>query len=156
MANPEKQYLTKTKHDELTKELEYLRVTKRKEVAEQLDYAKQLGDLSENAEYHEARDEQAKLEDRIANLDALLKSANIVDAHHTESVTVGSIVELIRQGKTDSIKYTIVGSEEADMTKGKLSSTSPLGAALRAKKKGDSVVVETPSGKVSYKIIDIA
>src|ERR1700722_16474651 len=97
--NQEKQYLTKAKYEELSKELEHLRTVKRKEVAENLEYAKQLGDLSENAEYHEARDQQAVVEDRIAKLDVLLKSAIVADAHHTEAVTGGSVVELQREGK---------------------------------------------------------
>src|SRR3954462_11200351 len=102
-------YLTKDKFDELKKELEQLRTSGRKEVAEELEYSKQLGDLSENAEYQQAREKQALLEDRITKLDALLKAASIVEAHHTEVVNVGSIVELQKEGKKDIVKYTIVG-----------------------------------------------
>src|SRR4051812_4860420 len=106
-------YLTKDKFDELKKELEQLRSSGRKEVAEELEYSKQLGDLSENAEYHQARERQAILEDRISKLDVLLKAAQIVDTHHTEVVNVGSIVTLQKEGKTEKVTYTIVGSEEA-------------------------------------------
>lgn len=152
----DKEYLTKAKYAELEKELEYLRTIRRKEVAEDLEYAKQLGDLSENAEYHEARDMQAFVEDRISKLDILLKSAVIMDAHHSEVANIGSTVELQKEGKKETAKYTVVGTEEADMTKNKLSITSPLGAAMKGKKKGDSFVVQTPAGKVNYKIVGIA
>lgn len=152
----EKEYLTKDRYEELRKELDELRTVRRKEVAENLEYSKQLGDLSENAEYHQAREEQAILEDRIAKLDGLLKSASVIDIHTTETANVGTTVEIRKEGKSESAKYTIVGSEEADMQKNKLSVSSPLGAALKGKKKGDTVSVSTPGGKVNYKIIDIA
>ena len=152
----EKEFLTKDKFTELTKELTHLRSVRRKEIAEELEYAKQLGDLSENAEYHQAREEQALLEDRILKLDALLKSAQIVDAHHTESVNVGSTVEIQKSGSKETAKYTIVGSEEADMTKHKLSAASPIGMAMKGKKKGESFVVSTPNGAVTYKVVSIA
>jgi transcription elongation factor GreA len=86
--NHDKEYLTQDKYNELEKELEHLRTVRRKEVAEDLEYAKQLGDLSENAEYHQAREEQAVLEDRIGKLDTLLKSAAIVNIHHSENVSI--------------------------------------------------------------------
>lgn len=152
----EKQYLTKDKYEELKKELETLRTSGRREVAEELEYAKQLGDLSENAEYHSAREKQALLEDRIAKLDSILKAVSIVETHHTEAVNVGSVVEIQKAGTTTTIKYTIVGSEEADLSKKKLSIASPLGTALRGKKKGESFVFETPGGKVTYKVVAIA
>ena len=154
--NIEKEYLTKAKFAELEKELEYLRTVRRKEVAEDLEYAKQLGDLSENAEYHEARDLQAFVEDRIGKLDMLLKSAVIVDAHHSEAANIGSTVEIQKEGKKETAKYTVVGTEEADMSQNKLSVTSPLGTALRGKKRGESFVVQTPTGKITYKIVSIA
>ena len=150
-----KEYLTKDKYEELKKKLEHLRTKGRKEVAEELEYAKQLGDLSENAEYHSAREKQAMLEDEIGRLDNLLKSASIIDTHTIESVTVGSIVELQKEGKGETIKYTIVGSEEADMSKNMLSVSSPLGQALKGKKKDESFSFTTPGGKVSYKIVNI-
>lgn len=152
----EKQYLTKEKYKELEKELENLRTVSRKEVAEDLEYAKQLGDLSENAEYHEARDRQAFIEDRISKIDSLLKHAAIVDSHKSEMVTVGATVELQKDGKKETIKYTIVGSEETDSATRKISLGSPIGSALKGKKKGDLIVVETPIGKVKYHIISIA
>jgi transcription elongation factor GreA len=153
--NQEHEYLTKAKFEELTKELDFLRTVRRKEVAEDLEYAKQLGDLSENAEYHQAREEQAILEDRIGKLDSLLKSASIVNGHHTGSVAVGSKVEIQKEGKKETATYMLVGSEEADMTQHKLSSLSPLGTAMLGKKKGDSFTLQTPGGKVSYKVVNI-
>ncbi|MDQ3076831.1 MAG: transcription elongation factor GreA [bacterium] len=151
-----KEYLTKDKYEELKKKIEKLRTVGRKEVAEELEYAKQLGDLSENAEYHSAREKQAMLEDEIGRLDNLLKSAVIVDSHTTESVTVGSIVEIQKEGKTDIVQYTIVGSEEANMALKKLSNTSPLGQALRGKKKGETFSLQTPGGTVKYKVLSIS
>ena len=152
----EQEYLTKEKHLELTKELENLKTVKRKEVAESLEYAKQLGDLSENAEYHEARELQANIEDRIRKLEAILKSAEIVSFHHTESVQIGSTVVIQKVGDDATRKFQIVGSEEADMAGGRLSNKSPIGAALLKKKKGDVVSVTTPGGTVKYSIVSIA
>lgn len=151
----DKEYLTKEKHKELTEELEYLKKTKRKEVAEQLEYAKSLGDLSENAEYHEARETQGIVEDRIQKLESILKSATIVSSHHTDSVTVGSVVTVVREGKKDEIVYTIVGGEESDLASGKISVRSPFGMSIVGKKKGDDFSYDAPVGKIKYKIVSI-
>ncbi len=150
------EYLTKDKFDELTKKLAQLRTQGRKEVAEELQYSKQLGDISENAEYQAAREKQGMLEDEISRLDSLLKSATIVDTHHTNAVAVGSVVEIQKDGKNEPVKYTIVGVEEADMAKKKLSITSPLGAALKGKKKGETFKFQAPGGMVTYKVVNIA
>lgn len=149
------EYLTKEKFEELTAELLELKTVKRKKVAESLEYAKSLGDLSENAEYHEAREAQANIEDRIAKLEAMLKSAVIMSLHHSEAVGIGSIVNLEKQKDKTLVKYKIVGSEEANLAESKLSIKSPLGSAMVGKKKGDLFKVNTPSGMVDYKIIDI-
>ena len=149
------EYLTQEKYNELVKELEYLKTERRKEVAEQLEYAKSLGDLSENAEYQEARETQANIEDRIKKLEAMLQSAVIMKMHHTEAVDIGSTVSLMRDGSKDKVTYKIVGSEEADLAQGKLSIVSPLGKALVGKKKGEDLVAKTPGGNVSYKVVDI-
>ncbi len=149
------EYLTKEKFDELTKQLEELKTVKRKEVAENLEYAKSLGDLSENAEYHEARETQANIEDRIAKLEVMLKSAVIMSMRHSEAVGIGSIVQIEKQKDKSKVKYKIVGSEEANLAESKLSIHSPLGAAMIGKKKGDHFKVTTPGGIVDYKIIDI-
>lgn len=149
----EHEYLTQAKYDEFTKELNMLKTVRRKEVAENLEYAKALGDLSENAEYHEARDTQAAVEDRIAHLEMMLKTASIVSSHDTSTVTIGSIIT-IKKGSAERT-LTIVGSEEADMTAGKISVKSPLGAAALGKKKGESFSFKTPSGMMEYKVTDI-
>ncbi len=149
----EKEYLTQEKFDEFTKELEFLKSTKRKEVAESLEYAKALGDLSENAEYHEARGEQAVVEDRINKLENLLKNAIIVSSSDTGVVNVGSVVTVEKDGK--KAVYTIVGSEEADVTSNKISIKSPFGQAVIGKKKGEKFSFNAPNGEVSYSIVDI-
>jgi transcription elongation factor GreA len=151
----EKQYLTKEKHQEFKKELENLRTNRRKEVAENLEYAKKLGDLSENAEYQQAREEQASVEDRISHLEQVLKTALILNDRHSDSVGIGSTVKVEKAGEKAAHTYKIVGSEEADMAHGKVSNLSPLGAALIGKKKGDTLSVTTPKGKVSYTLISI-
>jgi transcription elongation factor GreA len=150
----DKQYLTSEKYAELKKELERLRTDRRKEVAEHLEYAKKLGDLSENAEYHQAREEQAEVEDRISRLENLLKDVVITDSgSSTEIVTVGSTIRVVKEGDNHkSYLYTIVGSEEADMAHGKISNMSPLGVALLGKKVGDKVSISTPKGKAVYSI----
>jgi len=154
--NDDKEYLSQEKYDELKKELEYLRSTGRKKVLVDLEYAKSLGDLSENAEYHEARSKQAELEDRIAVLEPLLKSAVIVAHKDTDIASMGSIIVLQKQGDKAERTIEIVGTEEADVEKGKLSNKSPLGQAVMGKKKGDPVLFKTPNGdSVSYTIVDV-
>ncbi len=153
IMSTETQYLTDEKFAELTKELEHLKSIRRKEVAEQLEYAKRLGDLSENAEYHQAREEQALVEDRIGRLENLLKNAVISAKGGSETIIVGSTVRLQKDGDNNkSYVYTIVGSEEADMSQGKVSNMSPLGSALLGHKEGDKVQVSTPKGVAKYQI----
>lgn len=153
--NTDREYLTEEKFNQFKKELEDLKTNKRKEIAEALEYAKSLGDLSENAEYHEARDSQARVEDRINHLEALLKSASIVSTHDTSAVAVGSIITISRNGQPDRRHYTIVGSEEADASTGKVSVRSPLGQAALGKKKGESFSFKTPNGEVVCTIDNI-
>ena len=142
----EEEYLTKEKYGELEKELEYLKTTKRKEIAEALEYAKSLGDFSENQEYQETRDAQAVLEDRINRLEAILKSAKIISAQNTSVVAIGSVVTLERDSDKSKKSYTMVG---------KISIHSPLGQAALGKPKGETFSFQTPSGEMTYKIIDI-
>lgn len=150
------EYITKEKYDSLKTELELLVSQKRKEVAEKLEYAKSLGDLSENAEYHEARDEQAMIEDRIKKIESILKSATIVNGtHSTEVVSIGSSVTINKEGEKTEKEYILVGAEESDISIGKISIKSPLGEALVGKKKGDKFTFNTPSGPTTYKIISI-
>lgn len=152
----EKEYLTKEKLDELTLELDFLKTGRRKEIAEKLEFAKSLGDLSENAEYQEAREDQAATEERILKLQNILSGAIIITKKKGDDVLrIGSTVIVEREGEKQTRQYQIVGSEEADMAGGKISNKSPIGEALLGKGKGETVVFDTPGGKTTYKIIDI-
>ncbi len=152
----DKEYLTQEKHDEFKKELEYLKGDRRKEIADSLEYAKSLGDLSENAEYHEARDAQAVVEDRIVKLEALLKTALIVPSTHTKDIaSVGSTVTVLKEGGSDSKTFVIVGTEESDTVNNKISVRSPLGGSVIGKKRGETFTVSTPKGDIKYKLIGI-
>ena len=147
------EYLTREKFEEFTKELAQLKGTRRKEVAESLQYAKSLGDLSENAEFHEARDAQAIVEDRITKLEDPLKAATIVSANRTGSVNVGSVVTVEKEGK--KFAYSIVGSEEADVSSNKISINSPFGQAIVGKKEGEMFSFKAPNGELQYKLVNI-
>jgi transcription elongation factor GreA len=149
------EYLTQEKYDELKKELDYLKTTRRKEIAESLEYARSLGDLSENAEYHEARELQASTEERIRRLENMLKTANIVSTKNNDAVGMGSTVTIRKDGEKEKHRYQIVGSEEADMKERKISHQSPLGEAMMGKKKNEEFTFETPNGKQTYKILEI-
>ena len=151
-----KEYLSKEKFDEFTTELQFLKTTKRKQIAEELDYARGLGDLSENAEYQEAREAQANLEDRIGKLEIILKNAVIVPEHgHGNTVEISSKVEVQKEGDKNVCSFTVVGTEEADMTCGKVSNRSPFGTAILGKKKGDTFTFTSPKGQISYKLIEV-
>lgn len=145
--------VSQEKFDEMVKELETLKTVRRTEIAKNLEYARSLGDLSENAEYQEARDLQAATEERIRKLEDLVKRAHIVtDGKKKDVVGFSSTVSIKKEGTTEPHEYTIVGSEEADMRARKLSHVSPLGAALMGKKKGDVFTFETPNGKQTYTV----
>lgn len=147
--------LSKEKFEELTRELDELRTKRRKEVAEQLEYARSLGDLSENAEYQEAREMQGAVEDRIAKLESVLKNARIVQGVKTDSVSMGSTVTVQKIGGDEKHVYIIVGAEETNMFEGKISYHSPLGSALLGKKKHDEFSFHTPRGTQKYKILKV-
>ena len=149
-------YITEEKRRALELELEDLEGPKRKEILASLEYAKSLGDLSENAEYHQARDDQGKLEERIAKVKQILQSSQIVHGGGGDVIEVGSTVVVQKEGTEDQKTYIIVGSEEADMATGKISNKSPFGAALFGKKKGDIISFKTPGGVVKYKIISVS
>jgi len=155
--NDTQAYLTPEKFDELKKELEHLKTVRRKEIAESLEYAQSLGDLSENAEYQEARDMQAAIEERIAYLEKTIKEAKIV-AHdkHGDVISLGSVVTIQKDKDKDKKEYTIVASDEANIHDRKLSYLSPLGEALMGKTKGDEFDCETPVGKQKYKVLKVA
>lgn len=151
--------MSQDKFEELTHELQELRTTRRKEIAEQLEYARGLGDLSENAEYQEAREMQAAIEDRIGKLEHILKNAKIVkEGKKSDVIAMGSVVTVqptASKGSDDKRTYTIVGAEESDLFSGKISYHSPLGSALLNKKKGDEFSFHTPKGSQKYKILKV-
>jgi transcription elongation factor GreA len=149
--------VSQEKFDEMVKELEHLKTVRRSEIAKNLEYARSLGDLSENAEYQEARELQAATEERIRKLEDLVKRATIMtDGKKKDTVGFGSTVTIKKEGAGDPHEYKIVGSEEADMRERKLSHVSPLGAALMGKKKGETFTFETPNGKQTYTVERVA
>lgn len=149
--------LTQEGYDKLESELELLKTTRRKEVAERLKVAISFGDLSENAEYDEAKKEQAALEERIMKLENMLRVAVIIDEENVDldTVTIGSIVKIYDCEFDEEIEYTVVGSAEADPYKFKISNESPVGRALLGRKNGDEVEVTVPEGLIKLKILDI-
>lgn len=153
--NEEKTYLSREKFKELEGELDYLKTTRRQEIAEKLEYAKSLGDLSENSEYQEAREAQANIEERIANIELLLRNAEIASGRVGDTVQIGSTVAVQKTGDAEQKTFHIVGSEEADMSQQKVSNRAPLGKALMGKSKGDAVTVQTPKGEAEYTILDV-
>jgi transcription elongation factor GreA len=153
--NDETNYLSKEKFDEFTKELEHLKTVRRREIAEQLEYARSLGDLSENAEYEEARNLQAATEDRIRTIEESLARARIIEHPKGNIVSLGNFVTIQKHGEKEEHTYEIVGSAEANMQEHKISHLSPLGSALMEKKKGELFTFETPKGAQKYKIVNI-
>jgi len=153
--NSTKNYLTLAKKKALEDELQYLKSTKRKENIAKLAYAKSLGDLSENAEYHQAREDQSELESQIKRIEAILNSAEIILSPKGSTVAIGSGIILTKEKEKEEKTFYLVGSAEADMGQGKISNNSPLGKALLGKKKNDIISFQTPNGEVKYKIIKI-
>lgn len=152
----QKRYVTKEKREELKEELDYLTNTRRGEIAKEIERAKAMGDLSENAEYQQAREDQASVEGRISELKEILKSAEIIDnKKKSDVVQVGSKVTLRKKYSSTDQEYQIVGSEETDIAKKRISHTSPLGKALLDHAEGDTVEVETPGGETVYHIESI-
>src|ERR671920_2128781 len=135
--------------EKLKQEIEYLSTTKRREVAARIKEAREFGDISENSEYDDAKNEQAMLEARIASLEDKLRSASVIDASELSDdvVRVGSVVSVKDPAAGTSLEYTIVGSTEANPSQNRLSNESPVGKALLGHKKGDAVSVQLPSGK---------
>lgn len=154
MVKEVKEYLTSEKKVELEKELENLKTVKRKEIADAIEWAKSLGDLAENAEYSQAREDQARCEARIGEIEHILQNAVIADTHNIKNgIGVGSVVTVKKVGENFEQTYTIVGSEEVDIEEGKISNESPLGSALLGREKGDKVSFMTPKGETTYTII---
>ncbi len=150
----EDQIISKDGYEKLKSELEYLTTEKRRAIAQRIEKAKELGDLSENAEYHEAKEAQAFNEGRIAEIKALLKNVTVVEnGHSKDTVGMGSKVVVEAGGRQK--EYTIVSFNEADPVAGMISNESPIGKALLGRKKGETVKVDTPRGEIEYKIIKI-
>lgn len=149
--------LTKQGLDNLEEQLEYLRSVRREEIAEQIKVARAFGDISENAEYDEAKNEQARIEGEIMSIESMLRRAKIVDDSEiaTDVVSVGSKVKVFDLEFCDEIEYHVVGSAEASPMQMKISNESPVGTALLGNKVGDVVTVEAPGGLVELKILQI-
>ena len=145
--------ITEAGKKELEAELEALK-GRRGEVAEKIAEARNYGDLSENADYDTAREDQALVETRIAEIEDILLNADIIKATKSSVIRVGSTVELKSNGKT--VTYTLVGPVEADPLEGKISNESPIGLALMGKKPGEAAIITTPKGEISYDIISVA
>lgn len=153
MVKEVKEYLTSEKKHELEAELENLKTVRRKEIADAIEWAKSLGDLSENAEYSQAREDQGRCEARISELENILQNAVITDSSNIKNgVSVGSTVIVKKLENNEINTFTIVGSEEVDLANGKISNESPLGNALLGHDVGDKVTFMTPKGEISYLI----
>lgn len=143
--------------EKIENEIEYLKTVRRKEVSERIKVALGYGDLSENSEYDEAKNEQAQVEERIAKLEMMVRNAKIIDEKdlNTDVVNIGSSVKVRELGTMEEDEYTIVGSAEADPLEGKISNESPVGSKLLGNRIGDVVEVEVPDGIIKYEICGI-
>lgn len=144
--------------EKLEQELEDLKTNKRKEIAEKIKVALSFGDLSENSEYDEAKNEQAMVESRIIQLENMLKNAKVLDEDdlNTDMVNIGSKVKIYDFMYQEELEYSLVGSTEADPMENKISDESPLGRALLGKKTGDTIEVEAPMGLMTYRVVSIS
>lgn len=146
-------YLTVEGKEDLERELDVLINVKRPELARKLTEAVAQGDLKENADYHDAKEQQAFIEGRIKYVETILKTATIIENNgNTDVVSIGSQVTIVEDGMSDEETYTIVGAAEANPSEGKISNASPIGAALLGKAKGAKVKVRTPAGELLFKI----
>lgn len=150
--------LTKEGLKALQDELEFLSTTRRKQVAERLKEAISYGDLSENSEYEEAKNEQAFMEGRIIELEGMIKIAKVVDEkqHSKQVVEIGAKVKIRNLKKKQEMEITLVGATEADPFNNRISNESPIGMALIGAKVGDTVMVEMPSGKAEYEVLKLS
>jgi transcription elongation factor GreA len=151
----DKYYLSKSRLDELKKELDNLRTVRRIEVSQKLKKAKEYGDLSENAEYSEAKDEEERVESRINELEDIIKKAVIIKKSSSNSVQIGSKITIKNKKTSKTSEFIIVGSNETNPKEGKISNESPIGKAVLGKKVGEVVEINTPAGKVLYQLIKI-
>ena len=149
--------MSQERYDELKKELDYSKTTRADEIAELIKEARGFGDLSENSEYDEAKNEQGKLYSRIADLDEILSNYTLIEEqeNHMDMVHVGNNVVVKDLEFDETLHYQIVGSQEADPMNGRISEDSPFGRALLGKKAGEEVVVEAPAGNIRYQIVEI-
>ena len=149
--------LTQERYQKLEDELEILKTVRRREVADRIKVAISFGDISENAEYDEAKNEQAQVEERIIKLESMIRRAVIIDESKIDSnvVTIGSIVKVNDMDFEEEVEYTIVGSAEADPYEGKISNESPVGKALLGRTIGDVVDVQVPDGVAKFEILEI-
>lgn len=149
--------LTPEGYTRLENELEHLKSVKRKEVAERIKVAISYGDISENSEYDDAKNEQAFIEGRIMTLEKMLRNARVIKEEEvdTEVVGIGSKVLLKDMEFDDEVEYTIVGSAESNPSENRISNESPVGQALLGKRKGDTIEVHVPAGTIEYQILDI-
>lgn len=149
-------YITKERKEALKEELEHLTTVRRTEIAHQLEAAKELGDLKENAEYHQAREDQAILEEKIRQIEYTIKEGVIIEEGHKDEVTVGATVTIAKKGSSTKMEYMLTGSDEADPAHGKISVTSPLVEAMLGKREGEFFSFTTPGGDVvEYKVVNI-
>lgn len=156
MADNKQTYITLEGFNRLNDELEYLKNVKRKEVAERIATAKDLGDLSENAEYSDAKDEQSFTENRVAELENIIRSVKVINkSKKSISVQVGSTIE-VEDEQQNKKRFYIVGSNEADPLAGKISNESPLGHSFIGHRLGESIEVVVPKGKIKFKILKIS
>ena len=149
--------LTPEGHEKLKQEIEFLRGDKRREIADRIRVAREFGDIAENAEYDDAKNEQAMLEHKIAQLEERLLNAKVIDKGDidTSVVSIGSTVRLKDVDANQTVEYHIVGSAEANPSEQKLSNESPVGKAIMGRKKGETVEVTAPRGALKFKILDI-
>ena len=158
MAEEKKNLLTRECLEKYEQELHYLKITKREEIAQKLKEARAQGDLSENAEYDAAKDEQRNVEARIEELEKLLKNVEVVDDDGSDDgkkVKFGSTVKILDKELKEELTYRIVGASEAKCLEGSISDESPLGKALIGAKKGETISVEAPCGVLKYKVVEI-
>lgn len=157
-TNTKQTLFTEEGYKNLVEELEFLKNTKIQEVKTSLAEARAFGDLSENSEYDEAKNEQAKVMTRIAELELIISNAKIIDESEIRAdlVNVGSFVKVFDYDMDEEVEYNIVGSNEANPLAGKISDQSPIGSAMLGKKAGDEFVVHAPSGELKFKILEVS
>ncbi len=158
MANENQRLYTQQGYNELIEELKYLKGEKRDQIKQDLEAARSFGDLSENAEYDAARNEQAKVEARIKELEDMIENAVVIDESQIDSsiVSLGSVVKAYDVEFDEVITYNVVGSNEANPFEGKISDQSPIGRAIIGAKAGDEVTIDAPGGSMHIKILEVS